>query len=218
MTFKLYNYVLSGNCYKVRLMASLLDVPFEAVSVDFYPGFEHRSEPMLALNPSGTLPVLQAGDLVLTETQAMLVWLASEFDTSGRWFPKDDPVVLATVMEWLGFSARLTRSIGVARLHSMIDWPADIEAALKASVTDLQAFELHLTDRVLDGGLWVAGDHPTVADIACFPYIALSPDAGLEHDPYPAIRNWLYAIRALPGFTAMPGIHYLHDLNETADG
>ncbi|MFK7867850.1 MAG: glutathione S-transferase family protein [Roseobacter sp.] len=218
MTFKLYNYVLSGNCYKIRLMASLLKVPYDTVAVDFYPGFEHRSELMLELNPSGTLPILQAGDLILTETQAMLVWLACRFDPAGRWFPKEDPVMLASVMEWLGFSGRLTRSIGVARLHSMVDWPADIDAALQASVEDLQAFELHLTDRVLEGGTWIAGDHPTVADIACFPYIALSPDAGLEHDPYPAIRNWLYAVRALPGFTAMPGIHYLHDLTETPDG
>lgn len=56
MTFTLYNYVLSGNCYKIRLMAGLLNVPYDIVAVDFYPGMEHRAPHMLALNPAGTLP------------------------------------------------------------------------------------------------------------------------------------------------------------------
>lgn len=218
MTFRLYNYVLSGNCYKIRLMASLLGVSYETVPVDFYPGLEHRSEKMLALNPAGTLPVLEAGDMVLTETSAMLVWLAARFDAGGTWYPTTTPEDLARVQEWLGFSGRLTAHAGAARLHAMLNWPVDGAAAKAAAVQDLRALELHLTDRVLEGGLWLAGDTPTVADIACFPYVALSPDAGLEHDGYPAIRNWLYAIRALPGFVTMPGIHYLHELREGSDG
>lgn len=218
MSFTLYNYVLSGNCYKVRLLAALLKVPYETVAVDFYPGFEHKSPQMLALNPAGTLPVLKAGEMVLTETQAMLVWLALEFDASGKWYPQGDARQSAMVQEWLGFAGRLTQSAGLARLHDMLNWPVDGDAAKAAATTDLRALELHLTDRVLEGGLWIAGDHPTVADIACFPYAALSPDAGLDHDGYPAIRNWLYAIRGLEGFVAMPGIHYLHDEPRRGDG
>lgn len=211
MTFTLYNYVLSGNCYKVRLMAALLGVDHETIAVDFYPGFEHKKPDMLALNPAGTLPVLTAGDMVLTETQAMLTWLALEHDPSGQWFPQGDARACAAVQEWLGFASRLTQSAGLARLHDMLNWPVDGVAAKAAATTDLRNLELHLTDRVLEGGLWITGDHPTIADIACFPYAALSPDAGLDHDGYPAIRNWIYAIRALPGFVAMPGIHYLHE-------
>ncbi|WP_300030622.1 glutathione S-transferase family protein [uncultured Roseobacter sp.] len=216
MTFKLYNYVLSGNCYKIRLMAALLDVAYETIAVDFYPGFEHRSPGILALNPAGTLPVLTSGDMVLTETQAMLTWLALTYDVTGTWYPVDDPERLATITEWLGFAGRLSQSAGLARLHDMLNWPADEKAVKAAAISDLRTLELHLNDRVLEGGLWIAGDGPTIADIACFPYTALSPDAGLEHDGYPAIRNWLYAVRALPGFVAMPGIHYLHDLKETS--
>ncbi len=217
-SFTLYNYVLSGNCYKVRLMAALLGVEYEAVAVDFYPGFEHRSEPMLALNPLGTLPILTAGDMVLTETQAMLAWLAAKFDPSGQWYPASDPVLGPQVLEWLGIASRLTGSVGVARLHTMLDWPVDGEAVRKAALKDLQAFELLLNDRVLIGHTWLVGDQPTIADIACFPYVALSPDAGLEHDGFPAIRNWLYAVRSLPGFVTMPGIHYLHELREGEHG
>lgn len=217
-SFTLYSYVLSGNCYKVRLMAALLGIEYATVAVDFYPGFEHRSEAMLALNPWGTLPVLTAGDVVLTETQAMLAWLAGNFDPSGQWYPVGDPVLGPQVLEWLGIAARLTGSVGVARLHAMLDWPVDGEAVRKAALKDLQAFELLLTDRVLAGRTWLVGDQPTIADIACFPYVALSPDAGLEHDGFPAIRNWLYAVRSLPGFVTMPGIHYLHELREGEHG
>lgn len=218
MSFTLYNYVLSGNCYKIRLMAALLGVKYTTVPVDFYPGRAHKSDAMLALNPAGTLPVLTSGDMVLCETQAMLCWLADRFDTSGKWFPKDTPEKTAQIMEWLGFADRLTNSAGAARLGAMLNWPVDMQATLAAAVADLRAIELRLTDRVLEGGLWLVGDHPTIADIACFPYVALSPDAGLEHDDYPAIRNWLHALRGLPGFTVMPGIHYRHDREETSDG
>ncbi|WP_420860971.1 glutathione S-transferase family protein [Algirhabdus cladophorae] len=218
MSFTLYNYVLSGNCYKVRLMAALLGVEYETVSVDFYPGFEHRTPKMLALNPAGTLPVLTSGDMVLTETQAMLMWLALEYDSTGQWLPQGDAQQTAVLMEWLGFAGRLTQSAGLARLHDMLGWDTDGPVAKAAATRDLRALELHLTDRVLEGGLWIAGDLPTIADIACFPYVALSPDAGLDHDGYPAIRNWLYAIRGLPGFVAMPGIHYLHEDPRGSDG
>ncbi len=212
--FTLYDYVLSGNCYKIRLMAGLLGVAYDAVPVDFYPGREHRSEPMLALNPSGTLPVLVADDLVLSETQSMLGWLAATYDRSGTWYPVSDAGLHAQVLQWLGFSARLTASVGAARLNAMLDWPVDVRAVRAASLKDLDELELLLTDRVFSGRTWLVGDGPTIADIACFPYVALSPDAGFEHDGYPAIRNWLYAVRSLPGFVTMPGIHPLHELRE----
>ena len=138
MSFTLYNYVLSGNCYKVRLLAALLKVPYETVAVDFYPGFEHKSPQMLALNPAGTLPVLKAGEMVLTETQAMLVWLALEFDASGKWYPQGDARQSAMVQEWLGFAGRLTQSAGLARLHDMLNWPVDGDAAKAAATADLR--------------------------------------------------------------------------------
>ena len=216
--FTLYNYVLSGNCYKIRLMAALLGVTYQTRAVNFYPGFEHKSEEMLALNPAGTLPVLTAGDVVLTETNAMLAWLALNHDPTGNWFPAADPVLGPEIQNWLAFSSRLTNSAGLARLHAILQWPVDPEAVGKSALKDLRELELYLTDRVLEGRTWLVGEHPTIADIACFPYVALSPDAGLEHDGHPAIRNWLYAVRSLPGFVTMPGIHELHELRETADG
>ncbi len=215
MSFTLYNYVLSGNCYKIRLMAGLLDVAHENVAVDFHPGAEHKASHMLALNPAGTLPVLASGDMVLSQTPAMLTWLAASFDASGKWWPRTEPRAAAQVQEWLAFSAELTATVGEARLHAMLGREIDVEAAHRGARKALRQLEAYLNERVFDGGVWLVGENPTIADIACFPYVALSPDAGIEQDPYPAVRNWLYAVRSLPGFVTMPGIHALHEQRET---
>lgn len=214
MNFTLYSYILSGNCYKIRLLASLLGVEHETIAVDFHPGGAHKSEPMLALNPAGTLPVLVAGDLVLSETQAMLAWMAGKFDASGTWWPQGDADRTAQILQWTGFAGTLTATIGDLRLHTMLGRDIDVDRARAGARTALRTLEAHLAEQVLCGRTWLVGETPTIADIACFPYTALSGDAGLEHDAYPAIRNWLYAVRSLDGFLTMPGIHALHELRE----
>lgn len=212
MSFTLYDYVLSGNCYKIRLFAALLGIDYDSVAVDFHPGQEHKSDDFLRRFPAGTLPILVADERVLTETPAMLAWMAAKFDASAKWMPWNEPAALATTMQWLGFSSRLTATVGEARLHSMLNRDIDVEKAMSGAVQALRELEAHLTEQSIRGQKWIAGDAPTIADIACFPYTALSPDAGIEHDNYPAIRNWLYAVRSLDRFITMPGIHALHEL------
>jgi glutathione S-transferase len=80
-------------------------------------------------------------------------------------------------------------------------------------VGHLRILEARLFDRRCEGGTFLVGARPTVADIACFPNVALAPDGGVSLDPYPSIRLWMRAIRALPGFIEMPGIHRLHELS-----
>ncbi len=215
MSFTLHNYVLSGNCYKIRLMASLLNVTYESIAVDFHPGQEHKSEPLLQLNPAGTLPVLTTTDgTVLTETQAMLVWLAQQHDPSNSWWPVHSKPQITRVVQWLGFASRLTATVGELRLHSMLNKPVNVTAVKTGAKVVLRELESHLTEQRINNLQWLTGDTPTVADIACFPYTALSPDAGIEHDDYPAIRRWLHRLRSLPGFITMPGIYELHELRK----
>jgi len=207
---KLYDYVLSASCYKIRLMAALLGVKLELQAVDFHPGREHRSIRFRALNPAGTLPVLVDGDLVLTESTAMLVYLAQ---SSGKgWLGDGTPAQAARVQHWLAFSARLGASLGMARLHDMLLYPGDIEAFRRAGVEALRELEAHLTEARFQGRIFLEGATPTIADIACFPNVALAPDGGVSLDDYPSVRLWSRAIRALDRFIEMPGIHRLHEL------
>jgi glutathione S-transferase len=62
----------------------------------------------------------------------------------------------------------------------------------------------------MEGGLWLAAEWPTIADIACFPYIALSQEGGISRDDFPAIRRWIDRVRHLNGFIGMPGIFAPH--------
>ncbi|GLS86596.1 glutathione S-transferase [Cypionkella aquatica] len=207
---KLYDYVLSASCYKVRLMAALLGEKLSTEAVDFHPGRAHRSREFRALNPAGTLPVLVDGGLILTESTAMLVYLAQR---AGKvWLGDGSPVQAAQVQQWLAFSARLGGSLGMARLHDMLLYAGDIDALRRAGVAALRELESHLTEARFDGRIFLTGTTPTIADIACFPNVALAPDGGVSLDDYPSIRLWSRAIRALPGFIEMPGIHRLHEL------
>ena len=83
---------------------------------------------------------------------------------------------------------------------------------------DLQLRETYfqLAEQLFDGLTFLTGARPTIADIACFPNTALAPDGGVSLDPYPSIRLWMRAIRSLPGFIEMPGIHRLHELAQPA--
>jgi len=210
MSITFYNYVLSGNCYKFRLLANLLNVSYETVAVDFHPGKEHKTERLLQLNPAGTLPILVVDDEIYTESQAMLVWLAEHHDPTRTWWPITTPEYAAPLMQWLGFSSKLSASLGELRLHTMLHKPIDEPAARAFSINTLRELESRLSEQRIRGMDWLVGKQPTVADIACFPYTALSPDAGIEHDDYPAIRQWLHRVRSLDGFITMPGIHELH--------
>ncbi len=210
MAFTLYNYVLSGNCYKVRLLASLLSVNYDTVAIDFHPGKEHKSEALLKLNPAGTLPILLSENCVLTETSAMLVWLAAKYDASNTWWPTDNATETASVVQWLSFASRLSATVGELRLHSMLNKNIDVQNKARGSLAALRELESRLAEQHINGCPWLCTQNPTVADIACFAYTALSPDAGIEHDDFPSIRNWLIAVRSLENFLTMPGIHELH--------
>lgn len=207
---KLYDYILSPSCYKVRLMAALTGVKLDIRPVDFHPGAEHKGAELLALNPAGSIPILEDGDLILTESSAILVYLAAK--AAPEWLSCASAGESARVQQWLSFSSRLTASLGSARLTEMLLRPGDIGALQMQGVLALRELEAGLVEQSLRGMRFLVADRPSVADIACFPYVALAPDGGVSLDPYPAIRLWSRALRSLEHFIEMPGIHRLHEL------
>ncbi|MBV6621384.1 MAG: glutathione S-transferase [Rivularia sp. (in: Bacteria)] len=195
---KLYDLELSGNCYKVRLFLSLLDIKCELVPVDFM-AKEHKSPEFLQLNPLGQIPVLQDDDLVLRDSQAILVYLAKKY--GGDWFP-NDAKNMGLVTQWLSTAANeIARGPADARVGTKFGFGINVDIARQKAEKILPAIEKHL--RLHE---WLALDYPTIADIACFPYIALAPEGGVSLDKYPAINQWCDRIKKLPNFIEMPGI------------
>ena len=202
---RLHDYVLSGSCYKVRLLLTLLKLDYERVPVDFYPGRQHKSPAYLALNPLGQIPILEDGDLVLRDAQAILAHLANAYDPAGTWLPRDKER-FGPVMMWLSFAGGELMALSAARMHDMLGYDLDADAARARGRAALRVLDDHLADRALEGGDWIVGSTPTIADIACFPYVALSHDCGVGHEDYPAVNLWQRRVRKLPGFVTMPGI------------
>ncbi|RAS09222.1 glutathione S-transferase family protein [Cupriavidus alkaliphilus] len=203
----LYDYELSGNCYKLRLLMSFLGLAYQKQGIEFFPAKAHKRDEFLALNPLGQLPVLDDDGFVMRDAQAILGYLAARYDPSGRWYPTGDPQALGEVNMWLAFADGITGTASAARLHDLFRYPLDVEKARAGA---------HALFRVLDEQLWFSeqgdggwicrGDHPTIADIACFPYVMLSDEGGISLQEYPAIRRWTDRVRRLPGFVAMSGI------------
>lgn len=196
---KLYDLELSGNCYKVRLFAALARLPLEIVAVDFLSG-EHKRSPLIDLNPWGEIPILEDGDVVLRDSQAILVYLAGKYGGEA-WLPKD-PAGLAEVMQWLSTAANeIQNGPGAARLVDKFGYAIDKADTVKRSARILPLIDAHLARR-----RWLALERPTIADCAVLPYVALAPEGGVSLQPYPHIRQWIGRVKELPGFVAMPGI------------
>lgn len=196
---KLYQFPISGNSHKVRLMLSLLKLPHELVNVAGAKG-EHKAPAFLAMNPFGQVPVLVDGNVVLRDSQAILFYLAQRYG-QGQWFPAD-AVLGAQVMGWLSVAAsEVSRGPGALRLHHLFGRPLDVPTAQKLSA-DLLA----VLDQQLAQGEWLVGAQITIADLAVYSYIALAPQAQLDLTPYAHVRAWLHRIQALPGYVGMDGM------------
>ncbi len=207
MALTLYDYELSGNCYKLRLLMHILGVEHVKIPVDFHPGREHRSDWFLAVNPLGQLPAIDDDGLVLRDAQAILVYLASKHDPSRLWLPRGDSGLLGEVVQWLAFADEITRTAAAARLHDGFFHDLDVEACRAGARSLFRILDEHLWFSEVERHGWICrARHPTIADIACFPYVALSEEGGISRQDHPAIRRWLDRVKRIPGFVAMPGI------------
>lgn len=211
---KLYDYELSGNCYKVRFLLHMLGIGYERHSVDFYPGREHNSEQFLIhVNPRGQIPVLEDDGFLLRESQAILVYLASQYDKDRIWYP-EDPQQRGRVQMWLVTAEELTRTASAARSHDALGYThVDIDACRSGAHAVLRVLDDHLAEQQASGHQWLVGSIPTIADIACFPYAALAPEGGIVLDEYPSLRQWLWHFRSQPRFVGMAGIMALELTN-----
>ena len=196
---RLYDAAASGNAYKVRLLLALLEVQCELVPVNLMAG-ESRTEDFLKLNPRGQIPVLMDGDLTIWDSQAILVYLARRYGEA-KWLPLE-PVPMTEVMQWLALSENeLLFGLARARAVKRFRRPWDLEQCQGYGRGGLRVLEGHLLARE-----WLSTESPTIADVACYPYVALAPEGEIGLDDYPAIRAWIGRVQALPGYVGMEGI------------
>lgn len=190
----LYDMQLALNCYKVRLLLSLLGVEYHREPIDLLKN-EHKTPEFLAINPFGQLPMLKVGEMLLRDSQAILVWIARKHGDDS-WIPSD-PDDEALVNAWLSAAAYEIR-LGPydARLAKLFPWLC-VNANTVRERSDLA---LSLFNDRLIGREWIALDHPTVADVAAFPAISQCGDGDISLEGYDAIEAWADRFRALPGY------------------
>jgi len=195
---KLYGHPLSGNTHRVKALLGLLGVEYEYVLVDLKAG-EHKQPEFLALNPLGQVPVFVDGDLVLRDSIAAMVYIAEKFDTDNTWYPSD-LADKAKVQEWMSRALNeIQHGPFMVRAIKLFGIPTDPEP-VKAKATALfdTLFEPHLA-----ANEWLVGGKPSLADLACYAYIARVTEGDYSLDAYPNTNAWLKRIEAIEDFPPM---------------
>ena len=193
---KLFRHPLSGHAHRVELLLSLFGLPTELVFVDLAAG-AHKQPEFLAINAFGQVPVIDDNGTLLSDSNAILVYLAQKYG-NGDWLPSD-PLGAAKVQRWLSVAAGLIASGPArARLFTVFGAPYDAEETIANSHALLRVIE-----QELGNSDFLAGNQPTLADVAGYTYIAHAPEGNVSLADYPNVRAWLARIEALPGFVPM---------------
>ena len=190
---KLYHHPLSGHAHRARLFVSLLGLPHELVEVDLKAG-AHKTPEFLALNPFGQVPVLEDDGVVVSDSNAILVYLAKKAGRSD-WLPEDARTA-AAVQRWLSVAAgEVAYGPAAARLVTVFGAGFNPDEVIGRAHTLLKRLDAHLSGRD-----WLVGVQPTIADVAIYSYVARAPEGNVDLSDYPAVNAFLRRVEALPGF------------------
>ena len=192
---RIHSFPLSGHAHRVELFAGLAGIAHEVIRVDLAAG-EHKQPAFLALNPAGQVPVIEDGDTVVTDSNAILVYLARKFAPS---YLPSDPKLEAEVQKFLTLAAgEIAFGPAAARLITVFGAPFDPEFCKATAKKAFAKLEAHL-----DGRNFLVGGTPTIADVAIYSYTAHAPEGNVSLEPYPNIRRYLANVEALDGFVPM---------------
>jgi glutathione S-transferase len=193
----LHGTALSGHTHRVELFLNILRLPYRRVDA---PPAVRRSPAFQSMNPLGQIPVLEDGELVLADSNAILVYLAKRHAPGSSWLP-EDPLGAARVQRWLSLAAgEIAFGPAKARISARFGatgMPPELMRTLADKVLATMEATLGRQD-------FLAAAQPTLADLACYAYVAHAPEGGIALDPYPQVLAWIARVRALPGFIPMP--------------
>ena len=194
---KLYNVAYSGNSYKVRLLLAHLGIPCEITEVDILKG-ESRTPEFLKINPNGRTPVLDDNGFILSESNAILAYLAR-----GTKYLPDDRKKFSLVLQWMFFEQYshepfiATSRFWLQHKPESPEKTAALAARREGGWAALKIMENHLSKND-----FFVGDY-TIADIALFAYTHVSHEGGFPLDDFPKIREWIDQVKAQRGFVPM---------------
>jgi glutathione S-transferase len=193
----LYDSAISGNCYKVRLLFSLLGIEYERREVDVIDR-SGRAELLGELNPGLRVPTLVLDDgRPLAESDAILFYFGD-----GTEYLPEYRYARAQVLQWMFFEQYSHEpNIAVLRFWAHAGTepnPRDALAKFNGGQAALEAMERHLGGRD-----FFVTDAPTIADIALYAYTHVAAEGGFELDCFPAIGAWLERISSLPGYVSI---------------
>lgn len=195
-SIRIHGFPLSGHSHRVELFANLAGIAHETITVDLAAGAQ-KSPEFLALNPAGQVPVIEDGAAVISDSNAILVYLARKYAPS---YLPSDPVLEAEVQKFLTLAAgEIAFGPATARLINVFNAPFDAEFCKANAAKVLGKLEAHM-----EGRDFLVGGTPTIADVAIYSYTAHAPEGSVSLEPYPNVRRLLTNIEALTGFKPMP--------------
>ncbi|MFL1453387.1 glutathione S-transferase family protein [Marinobacter sp. GN3S48] len=196
---KIYGDTKSGNCYKVQLVCSLLNIDHEWIDVDILAG-DTKSDEFLKKNPNGKIPLLELDEgETLAESNAIINYLAG-----GSALYPEGSLAQARVLQWQFFEQYSHEPfIAVARfINKYLGLPEE-KAAEYASKQAGGHKALQVMEQQLRKTPYIAGENFTTADISLYAYTHVAHEGGFELEAYPAVLAWLDRVASLPNFKGM---------------
>ncbi|MGH1357282.1 MAG: glutathione S-transferase family protein [Burkholderiaceae bacterium] len=194
-TIRIHSFPLSGHAHRVELFANIAGINHEIVNVDLATG-EHKTSEFLKLNPLGQVPVIEDGEVVITDSNAILVYLARRY--APAYLPQE-PELEAQVQRFLTLAAgAIAFGPAAARRITLFNAPLDVGFCLSTAENCLKEIEHHMAGRE-----FLVGDAPTIADFAIYSYTAHAPEGNISLQPFPLVRRLLARIEGLDGFKPM---------------
>ncbi len=195
---KLYFDPITVNCRKVVAGLDLVGAAYEDEKVDYFQQ-GHKTPEFLKINPNGELPALVDGDLVLWESNAIIVYGAEK--TGNKSAYPADAATRADIQRWLLWeSSKWFAGCYVYLVENVVK-------PILGSEADQDVLEAHdptfhnlagILEARLDGRDWLSAPQVTIADIAVASPMHLHSYQKLPLDNYPALRAWMSRVEALP--------------------
>ncbi|NER34047.1 MAG: glutathione S-transferase family protein [Oscillatoria sp. SIO1A7] len=191
----LYDFLPSGNCYKIRLLLHQLGIPYQRIDINILKG-ESRTPEFLAKNPNGRVPLLATEDgRFIAESNAILFYLSqdTEFWPSNYWQQTQ-------VLQWLFFEQYshepyiATSRYWISILGKADEYREAIAQKRQPGYAALEVMENHLKQQQ-----FFVAERYTIADIGLFAYTHVAEEGGFDLSGFPAVRAWLERVKAQPG-------------------